>query len=376
MTELEAVPGVGPVVAKRLRDLFVTTAEILSVQNPKELEARTKLGEVTVKKIIRNARDVTGKFGFKSGIQLEEQQLNIPRLSFGLPTLDDKLMGGLEAGSIIEFFGGFSSGKTQWCHHLAVRAQLPLNQGGLEARVLWLDSEASFKTKIIRSNAIRWNLDPDVTLGNINVAPVAQSSHIEEIFDQIQLLLAAGDFKMLVIDSLTGLFRAEYKGIGTLALRQQTINSLLNHMRRLGMATDAIFIYTNQLTTQIGTGYTSTNAYAPAGGHIVSHASDYRFYAGKGQKGKRKLVLRDNAGVPEFSIEAYLGWGGFYSEVSEKTAKEKAIKEKLGSLLSSSTEEEDSEKEKPKRKRKKSKNDSDLYPEENLEIESAEEIEE
>jgi len=357
VTELEAVPGVGPGAAKQLRALFVTTAEILSVQNPLDLEARTKLGEATVKKIIRNARDVTGKFGFKSGIELEEQQATIPRLSFGLPTLDSKLLGGLEAGSIVEFFGGFSSGKTQWCHHLAVRAQLPLEQGGLEGRVLWLDSEASFKTVSIRANAIRWGLDPDVVLGNINVSPMAQSSHIEETFDQIQLLLAEGEFKMLVIDSLTGLFRAEYKGLKTLALRQQTINGLLNHMRRLGMATDAMFLYTNQLTTKIAP--VGGNAYAPAGGHVVSHASDYRFYAGKGQKGKRKLVLRDNAGVPEFSIEAHLGWGGFYSDIKDKTTTEKNIKEKLGPLLGSSIEEEDSEKTEPKGKKKNTKKDSE-----------------
>ncbi|MHA2153019.1 MAG: helix-hairpin-helix domain-containing protein [Candidatus Thorarchaeota archaeon] len=251
MTELESVPGVGPAAAKRLKEMFITTAEILSVQNPVELQTRTKLGEATVAKIIKNARELTGKFGFRSGIEVEKQQAEVPRLTFGIDSIDEQLLGGMEVGSIIELYGGARCGKTQWCHHLAVRSQLPRNKGGLEGRVLWLDTESSFKTKTIRANAIRWGLDPDLVLGNINVAPIALSSQMEEYAEQIQLMLAEGEYRMLVIDSLTGLFRAEYTGIGKLATRQYSINSLLNWMRRLGLATDAIFVYTNQVTTQI-----------------------------------------------------------------------------------------------------------------------------
>jgi len=317
MTELEAVPGVGPAAAKRLRENFITTAEVLSVQNPMELQSRTKLGEATVDKIIKSAREVTGKFGFRSGIELEKQQADVPKLTFGIPKIDNQLMGGMEVGSIIEVYGSARGGKTQLCHHLAVRAQLPLDQGGLEGRVLWLDTESSFKTKTIRANAIRWNADPEVVLGNINVAPIALSSQIEEYVEQIQLMLAEGEYRMLVIDSLTGLFRQEYTGIGNLATRQYSINSLLNWMRRLGLATDAVFLYTNQVTTQITSW--GGNPSAPVGGHVLSHGSDYRFFCRIGKAGTRKITLKDNAGVPEFDEETYLGWGGFYKEKKLRT---------------------------------------------------------
>ena len=295
MTELESVPGVGPAAAKRLRDVFITTAEILSVQNPAELQTRTKLGEATIEKLIRNAREVTGKFGFKSGIELEKHQATIPRLKFGIDTMDKKLFGGMEAGSIVELYGTARGGKTFLSHHLAVRCQLPLDQGGLEGRVLWLDTESSFKTKHIRANAVRWGLDPDIALGNISVAPIALSNQIEEYQQQIQLMMSEGEYKMLVIDSFTGLFRAEFTGIGNLASRQYSINSILNWMRRLGLATDAIFVYTNQVTTKIPKGYGSGNPSAPVGGHVVSHASDYRFFTRGGAQKKRKISLKDNA---------------------------------------------------------------------------------
>lgn len=340
MTELEAVAGVGPAAAKRLREAFITTAEILSVQNPVELQTRTKLGEATVAKIIRNAREVTGKFGFKSGIELEKHQAEIPRLKFGIDSLDAKLFGGLEAGSIIEIYGGARGGKTILSHHLAVRCQLPYDQGGLEGRVLWLDTESSFKTKHIRANAVRWGIDPVLALGNINVAPIAISSQIEEYAAQIQLMLAEGEYKMLVIDSLTGLFRAEYSGISSLASRQYSINSLLNWMRRLGLATDAIFVYTNQATTQIAPNYGKGNPSAPVGGHVVSHGSDYRFFIRVGKEKKRKISLKDNSGVPEFDLEISIGWGGVYSDKREKNNMEEMIFKKLGPLTSSDDSEE------------------------------------
>jgi len=341
VTDIEAVPGVGPAAAKRLREAFITTAEILSVQNPMDLQERTKLGEATVEKIIRNAREMTGRFGFKTGIALEQHQADVPRLKFGIKTLDEKLYGGMEAGSIIELYGSARGGKTFFCHHLAVRCQLPKEQGGLEGRVLWLDTEASFKTKHIRANAVRWGLDPDVILGNISVAPIALSSQIEDYAQQIQLMLSEGEYKMLVIDSFTGLFRAEYTGIGSLATRQYSINSLLNWMRRLGLATDAVFVYTNQVTTQISSW--GGNPSAPVGGHVVSHASDYRFFTRVGAEKKRKISLKDNAGVPEFDVEVHIGWGGVYNDAKEKKDTEKMIIEKLGALGSPDDEAEDEE---------------------------------
>ncbi|MGY5859232.1 MAG: AAA family ATPase [Candidatus Thorarchaeota archaeon] len=341
MTELEAVPGVGPAAAKRLREVFITTAEILSVQNPKELQTRTKLGEATVEKIIRNAREISGKFGFKSGIELEKHQAETPRLKFGIESLDKKLFGGMEVGSIIELYGSARGGKTFLCHQLAVMCQLPYDQGGLEGRVLWLDTESAFKTTHIRANSIRWGLDPDVVLGNISVAPIALSSQITEYSQQIQLMLAEGEFKMLIVDSLTGLFRAEYSGIGNLATRQYSINSLLNWMRRLGLATDAVFVYTNQVTTQI-TSY-GGNPSAPVGGHVVAHASDYRFFTRVGAQGKRKISLKDNSGVPEFDVEVEIGWGGCYRDKIEKNKTEKMIFEKLGALGVTPDEEETKE---------------------------------
>ncbi len=318
MTELEAVPGVGPAVAKKLREAYVTTAELLAVQNPVELLKRTKLGEGTTEKIIKNARQLVGKFGFRSGLEIEQEMATKPRLKTGVSKIDECLLGGIEVGSIVEIFGPARGGKTQWVSQLAVMAQLPLEKGGLEGRVLWLDTESSFKPWVIRANAVRHGLDPDIALGNIGRAEIVLSGQITEIFESIPQLCAEQNYKLVVIDSFTGLFRAEYTGLESMRIRQQDMNALLNQMRRTATATEAIFAYTNQVMAKISS--YGGNPNAPVGGHIISHASDYRFYTRRTKADIRKIELQDNAGLPEFDVDVVVGWGGLYTD--SKTKKE------------------------------------------------------
>jgi len=325
MTELEAVQGIGPAVAKKLREAYVTTAELLAVQNPVELMKKTKLGEGTTEKIIKNARLLVGKFGFRSGLEIEQEMATKPRLTTGIEKIDQALRGGIEVGSIVEFFGPARGGKTQWVSQLAVTAQLPLEKGGLEGRVLWLDTESSFKPWVIRANAIRQGLDPDVALGNIGRAEVGLSGQINEIFESVPQLCAEQDYRLVVIDSFTGLFRAEYTGLENMRIRQQDMNNLLNQMRRTATATECIFAYTNQVMSKIST--YGGNPNAPVGGHIVSHASDYRFYTRRTKADIRKIELQDNAGLPEFDVELVVGWGGFYSDSKTKKENEPDILE-------------------------------------------------
>lgn len=346
MTELEAVQGIGPAVAKKLREVYVTTAELLAVQNPVELLKKTKMGEGTCEKVIKNARLLVGKFGFRSGLEIEQEMATKPRLTTGIPKVDQALRGGIEVGSIVEFFGPARGGKTQWVSQLAVTAQLPLEKGGLEGRVLWLDTESSFKPRTIRANAIRHGLDPDVTLGNIGRAEVVLSGQITEIFETIPQMCAEQDYKLVVIDSFTGLFRAEYTGLESLRIRQQDMNNLLNQMRRTSTATDCIFAYSNQVMAKIST--YGGNPNAPVGGHIISHASDYRFYTRRTKGDTRKIELQDNAGLPEFDAELIVGWGGMYPDSKTKKDTEPEILEyfeKRGEGLETEEEATDAEEE-------------------------------
>ncbi len=328
MTDLEAVPGVGPANAKKLHAAHITTAELLAVQHVLELKAKTGISEGTVSKIVRNAQQLVAKYTFRSGLEVEQEALARPLLKTGLHELDEQLMGGLEIGSLIEFYGKASGGKTQWCYHLAVRAQLALEDGGLECAVLWLDTEKAFKAKLIRANAVRWGLDPDIVLGNTRTVEIVNTAHLKNMFDRVPQMCAEENVQLVVVDSLTGHFRQEYTGISNLAPRQQAINSMLNQMRRAASATDAIFLYTNQAITKPGMGqFQQTNA--PIGGHILGHGSDYRFMVSVADAGRRRIVLKDNAGLPDFEVRMSLGWGGFYDDAYALKREEEAVRDYL-----------------------------------------------
>ncbi|MHA1928304.1 MAG: ATPase domain-containing protein [Candidatus Thorarchaeota archaeon] len=320
MRKLEEVDGVGSVQANKLRAAFVTTAELLAVQNPVELEKRTKIAEATAKKIIMNAQILCGIHGFKSGLEVEEEMESQTLLTTGIDKLDDKIMGGFEPGALVELYGAYRSGKTQWASYFAVRSQLPENEGGLGGRVLWLDTESSFKPHTIRAMAIRFGMDPELTLGNIKKATIVTSFQFEQLFDQISTMCAEQDYRVVILDSFSGLFRQEYSGLATLRVRQADLNKLLNMMRRLGTATGVVFIYTNQVMAKIALygGYDN----APIGGHILSHGSDYRFYVRYVGVNDRKIALKDNAGIPPFEMGLKFGFGGFYG--GEKSFKKKA----------------------------------------------------
>jgi RecA/RadA recombinase len=67
----------------------------------------------------------------------------VSKVSTGSKALDELLGGGIESQSITEIFGEFRTGKTQLCHTLCVTAQLPKDQGGLEGKVILIDTEGT-----------------------------------------------------------------------------------------------------------------------------------------------------------------------------------------------------------------------------------------
>jgi meiotic recombination protein DMC1 len=64
-------------------------------------------------------------------------------------------------------FGEFRTGKTQLAHTLCVTSQLPLEQGGGNGKVAYIDTEGTFRPERIESVALRYGVDPASILDNI-----------------------------------------------------------------------------------------------------------------------------------------------------------------------------------------------------------------
>jgi len=124
---------------------------------------------------------------FKTGLQLLDERKKILHITTGSKTLDDLLQGGLESMSITEIYGENRTGKTQLCHTLAVTAQLPKEIGGGGGKVIFIDTEGTFRPEKIYEIAKRFELDPEEVLESVVVARV----HTTEVLNNILLLAAA-----------------------------------------------------------------------------------------------------------------------------------------------------------------------------------------
>ena len=105
---------------------------------------------------------------------------------------------------------------------------LPVSEGGLDGDIFYIDTEDTFRPERITQMARGLGLDPDAVLSRIHVARAYNSAHQILLVDEIKRLSRGMNVKLIIVDSLTSHFRAEYVGRGMLAQRQQKLNRHLN----------------------------------------------------------------------------------------------------------------------------------------------------
>jgi DNA repair protein RadA len=295
--EIENLPGVGPATAEKLRDSGLTELMDIAVISPQELTDLADLGLSTATKIIQEARKLVKKDDFKTGKELFEKRQEVERISTGSKVFDELLGGGFESQSIIELFGEFGSGKTQIAHQLCVIVQLPKEQGGLEGHALYIDTENTFRPERIVQMAEAYELKPDEVLSKIHVARAYNSSHQMLLVDKVKELSKEIPARLLVVDSLTAHFRAEYVGRGALADRQQKLNRHMHDLLRWGDLNNGVICVTNQVSAKPDAFFGDPTR--PIGGHIVGHTATFRLYLRKSKGPKRIARLIDSPHLPE-----------------------------------------------------------------------------
>ncbi len=141
---VKRLPGVGESTLNKLIKAGFSSLESIAFTPPSIIQDESGLGEKTTAKLIKASMEKLN-IGFKSAEDVWEHRKNIARISTGSQELDDLLGGGVETGSVIEFFGEFRTGKTQIMHQLCVNVQLNEDKGGIEGRALYIDTEGTFR---------------------------------------------------------------------------------------------------------------------------------------------------------------------------------------------------------------------------------------
>lgn len=296
-TSIEELPGVGPATAEKLRDAGYADLMAIAVESPKVLSEVAEIGESTAVKIIAAAKQAADVGGFETGDTILERRKSIHKLTSSSKAFDELMGGGLETQAIVEFYGEFGSGKTQICFQLAVNATRPVEEGGLDGEVFIIDTENTFRPERIVQMSTALDLDPEEVLKKIHVARAFNSHHQMLLVDKAQELAADMKVRLLIVDSLTAHFRAEYVGRGALAERQQNLNKHMHDLLRFGDLNNAVIAVTNQVSAKPDAFFGDPTR--PIGGHIVGHAATFRLYLRKSKGGKRIARLIDSPNLPE-----------------------------------------------------------------------------
>lgn len=293
-TLITDLPGVGAATAEKMVAAGYDNVMAIAVASPGELIEAAGVTEAASRKMISAARDALS-MGFESGEEIMKRREKVRKISTGSKNFDALLGGGFETSAITECFGEFGSGKTQLAHILSVQVQKQFP----ESVAVYIDTENTFRPERIEQFAKGVGIDPVKVLANIKVAKAYNSDHQMLLVDKISEMITKQNLnvRVVIIDSLTAHFRAEFIGRGTLAERQQKLNKHMHALQKIADTHNICVYVTNQVMAKPDVFFGDPTQ--AIGGHIVAHASTFRIYLRKGRKGSRVAKLIDSPHLAE-----------------------------------------------------------------------------
>ena len=292
--QLLDLPGVGAGTVSKLEEAGVYDIMGVAAMTPNMLAEKSGMSVAVSRKVIQAAYKLSN-MDFITATEQKGKDKELRYISFGCKNLDGLIGGyGIRTKSITEAFGHFGSGKSQISMSLAVQAQLP-DENGKIGKVVYIDTEGSFRTDRIEQFAKGAGLDPDKVLDNIMVARAFNSNHQILLMDKVKELLKNKEpIKLIIVDSLTAHFRTEYDGRGQLAPRQQTLNKYIKDIQKIADLYNIAVYVTNQVMSDPAQMFGDPTK--PVGGNIVGHAclaSDTIVLAKDGFKELRDVEVGD-----------------------------------------------------------------------------------
>lgn len=282
--KIEDIEGVGSTTGRKMKEAGISSVMELATSVADELAADLRGSKEAASNFIMAAQKLLRESGIldneftTAAIELEKRK-SLLRCTTGAKVLDELLLGGIETQAITEFYGEFGSGKSQICHTLCVTAQQPPSEGGLGGGVILIDTEGTFRPERVDQIARARGLDAEEALKGIAICKAYNSSHLELIVKSMGKYIDDFKAKMIIIDSIISLHRAEFAGRGTLADRQQRLNGLMHKLVRIAEIYNVAVIVTNQVQSTPDTFFGDPTK--PAGGNVIGHASTYRIYLRK-----------------------------------------------------------------------------------------------
>ncbi|ADY01222.1 Rad51 domain-containing protein [Vulcanisaeta moutnovskia 768-28] len=265
------------------------------------------------RRLINTARELLAESPMAVSARERVEALSrMPVLKTGVDGLDNAV-GGLRFGASHEFAGEFGTGKTIMALQTAIAS---ISQFGFN--VVYIDTEKTIDhyldSQLLRSMCNRFGVDYEKMISDHLY--VYNPATVDDLEDFIKLkltdLVINNNAKVIVVDSITALYRAQFRGRERLAERQQRLHYVLDWLRRLTIRLGVLVIYTNQVMTS-PTGYIEVKM--PVGGNVLAHTVNARWLMVRASKSKGEGVMRalDVPGLPPgFEVKYVIGDDGLH----------------------------------------------------------------
>lgn len=214
----------------------------------------------------------------------------VPKLRTGSPKIDSLLDGGIEPSTITMIYGEGGSGKTNLCLMLSRNAVL---EG---FKVIYIDTEGVSMDRLKQLSGEEFEKVSRSILFSTPYDFIEQTRLIEK---GIKLIESRGKIGLIVVDSLTMLFRSHRADDQE---DRKELNEQLSMLLSAARKNDIPVLITSQVYTNIDKG-----TFEPLGGHAINHVAKTILQLEKTENRKRKATLvkhrylRDNEHV-EYTI--------------------------------------------------------------------------
>ena len=124
-------------------------------------------------------------------------------ISTNSKNLNKVIGGGFRSGNAYVVFGANKTGKTQLCHQLSVQSFRR------SQRLIYLDTENTFRPERIRELADSNNLDGEKALKSILVSKIMSNTAFLLKLNEVENIIENNKIKMLIVDSINNYYRFE-----------------------------------------------------------------------------------------------------------------------------------------------------------------------
>ncbi|KAJ1527887.1 hypothetical protein ONE63_007823 [Megalurothrips usitatus] len=200
--------------------------------------------------------------GYMTALEAEELEQEWGRLSSGCHVIDQAIGGGFPIKGVTELSGQSGCGKTQLCLQLCLSVQYPKSQGGLNGGAVYICTEDTFPAKRLQQLL---HLHPTKrkvwTCNKVCLPKFGDNIFIEHVADvtgmrqcvlgRLPKLLSHHRIKLIVIDSVAGVFRSCYDN-NEMKSRADDMRTIGGQLHKIASQSKICIICTNQVTASDG----------------------------------------------------------------------------------------------------------------------------